>query len=448
MPINSQHPLYDTHDALVCNDAYEGNVKDYVATLTRQTPAEYNAYVGRGVYFNATKPTTEGLIGVLCRKPYTTDIKVMPDFEELTADQFVTQLARKVILGGRAGILVDWDEQEQNTKFVSYSHEQIVNWRKESDVLILVVLMEQVILVDSDDKYQHKITTQYRELYLENGVYAVNVWRKKDLKVKDSPYVIVETYTPSVRGSTLNYIPFTFCNPFDVSTDVHKPVILPIAQLNISHFKTTVDLEHAVHFVALPTPWIAGDIKSSAGTETPTEMSIGVSTVWLLEQGATVGYLEFTGAGISSLEHRLNVKENQMIQIGSRLITEKKGIESVEALRMRSASDTASLVSIVGAMENCIINALTTHVMWTGQPEEFQFELNRDFVSQKLEPQEVEALMKLYMAGIISQETMLENLFTGEIAPEVQVEMERLAEQAEPVNNPTVAPINNNTNVV
>ena len=41
--------------------------------------------------------------------------------------------------------------------------------------------------------------------------------------------------------------------------------------------------------------------------------------------------------------------------------------------------------------------------------------VNSDFLSQRLEPQEIQALLQLYTSGSITQETLLKQLHEGEV---------------------------------
>jgi hypothetical protein len=56
--------------------------------------------------------------------------------------------------------------------------------------------------------------------------------------------------------------------------------------------------------------------------------------------------------------------------------------------------------------------------------------VNRDFLGQRLEPQEIQSLLQLYTAGTITQETLLNQLSAGEVlGDEFDVEEEIEATQ-------------------
>ena len=423
MPINTPHPEFNDKKSQVTVDAYEGDVMDYIPQLTKQTQTEYEAYRQRGVFFNVTRKTTEAMVGAILRKPAIHDVVEEEVSENITMEELTGQILRDVLLQGRSGILTDWNEERQSPMLIKYCRSNIINWR---DDMSLIVLEESLYEENPDDAYELVAITQYRELFLDDaGNYSVRIWRKtKTVNGRDQMSIIEES-TPSRRGEPLKFIPFTFVTPFDTTINSYEPVLLNLAQLNLSHFKTTVDIEHGCHFTALPQPYIAGDFSDDMGTE----VAIGSDSVWQLESDAKVGYLEFSGAGLSQLESRLVHKEEQMSTIGVTMLTHK-GVESAEALSIKSGSQTATLNNVVTAVESGLRQALTFFNYWNGKEQEAQFQLNRDYFGKVLSAVDMKGLMELYLSGGISQETFLENLYEGEITPTVAEELVRLQESA------------------
>ena len=63
--------------------------------------------------------------------------------------------------------------------------------------------------------------------------------------------------------------------------------------------------------------------------------------------------------------------------------------------------------------------------MYLNEPNAGSSFVNRDFVSARLEPQEIQSLLQLYTAGTISQKTLLDQLSSGEVlADDFDVEEE------------------------
>ena len=62
-----------------------------------------------------------------------------------------------------------------------------------------------------------------------------------------------------------------------------------------------------------------------------------------------------------------------------------------------------------------IDNCLRFHSEYLNEPNAGSSFVNRDFVSARLAPQEITSLLTLFTAGTISQETLLNQLSTGEV---------------------------------
>ena len=422
MPIASTHPKWKeaATKASLTEDAFEGDVKDYVPKLERQSPKSYEAYVNRAAYYNVTERTAIALIGALMRKPYTLE-NVVNDEPETDNDnfaEFIQNSYLELMLSGRQGILVDFDEAKQSPKLVSYCAEDIINWSSK-----FIVIQESSYIENPEDPYEPKAETVWRELRLdEEGLYEVRLWKASG----KNKYVITETIQPTIRGVRLNYIPFYWVTPYDNTTEVYNPPLYNLAVLNIQHFKVATDYSQGLHMLALPTPWIAGDIYTADGT-VPKEIAIGTDNFLHLNQESKIGFLEFSGSGLSAIANQLTSLEEQMFNMGSRLLMPKKGIESAEALQIRAGSESAALETMTNSLENGLQQALNTYNLWAGSTQAPVIQLNRDFTASKIDPATMSSLIDAYTSKVITLDTLLTQLFQGEIVSDPIAEKEALS---------------------
>lgn len=426
MPINSQHPDYDRTKSDVCKDAYSGNVQNYIPRLTGQSNSEYARYVERAAYLNVVKRTAGALTGVMLRKPYTTNVETEDIMVggNINFDEFLSETITTLLISGRLGLLVDYDDNEQLPYITTYENSNITNWR-DNDYGQFVIINEDYYRPDPKDPYEVELVQCYRELVMLDGVYTVRVWEQDRKEWK-----VTEEYEPQARGQKLEDIPFVFVNTKCTTSEVTDPILFNMSQINIGHFRTNVDVEHAAHFTALPQPYLSGDLQ-----ESQSNLPIGTYEVWQLTEGSTVGYLEFSGKGITSLQEIMAHKEEQMVDIGSRLLSGKKGVESVEALRIRQGSEVTTLVQLANVLDSAMIQILECYYKWMGQEVEVEFEMNKDFVPSKIPPEELRALLEAVVAGKISNETFLDNLREGEIVDDVDEEVARLSGQSTEVED-------------
>jgi len=460
MPVTSQHPEYQQHQAhwQQCRDAADGEdavkarAEQYLPRLTEQTDDEYNAYRKRASWYGATGRTVQGLAGAVFRKPpvVTVPPALEPHLKDITMngvdlDGFAKTAITEVLKVGRYGILVDMgkDQQElQRPYWVGYRAEQIINWATRQlqgdTILTMVVLEEEHREDDPRDAFQQKTELQYRVLWLRGGQYEVEIYRKAPQPVEGEEWVLAETIVPTIRNKPLPFIPFVFVNPTQLTTCVEKPPLLDLVVVNLSHYRNAADHEHGIHHTALPTPWVAG-------FPTDTVLKIGPSIAWVAsDPNAKAGMLEFTGDGLGTIERALDRKERHMAILGARMLEEhKKAVEAAETLRIRGAGEHSVLASLAGTTEAAVRMCLQWHAQWnTLDGTSITADFNKDFYDVRMDPVELGELMKAWQGGAISHETLYWNMQRGELTrPGVTFEDEQeLIDEEEPATIPLGGP--------
>jgi hypothetical protein len=302
--------------------------------------------------------------------------------------------------------------------------EDLVNWRTEhrgSDPskLVQVVLREEGT-ERTPDGFGHRPTVRYRELALNNDVYQVRLWTASDSalvrSVTATPFMAGEWVTPTRRGRPMDFIPVVIASPQGLSVDVAEPPMEDLALLALAHRANSADLEHGLHFTALPTPWVAGLADPSA------KVRIGSSVCWVLEKDGKAGMLEFGGQGLAAIRDAMVAKERAMSIAGSRLLLEpasSANAETATSSKLRYASEVASLRSIADACAQVLTATLRTHVWWeTGLsddalPRDVSVQVSRDFFSPAASAEEVKTLLVMLQSDAISYATFYERLRQG-----------------------------------
>lgn len=384
-------------DVLGGSDAVKAKRTTYLPMLGGQRSDEYAAYIARALFFGATERTHAALTGLVFRKDAAVNLPagatnaVASHLQDITLDglpanDFAAGVLREVIGVGRAGVLVDMasedtPEAERRPYWVLYEAEQIINWRVVrvgSDyVTSLVVLKETVAASVAADPFQSESKDRYRVLALEEVdgqvVYTVTV----HVKGRDGVLLAGDRIVPKRRGVPLDFIPFVPVNPSSVRFDLEAPPLLPMADVNLSHYRTSADLEHGRHFAGLPTAWAIG-LKGEG------DVPLGPNVVLKLEgANAAVGMLEFKGEGLKTLERALSEKQQMMDVLGGRLTDRAKAkAETAESVKSRNAAADATLRTIANTCSLALTMALRWHVWWAGfdVPDAgVSIELNREF---------------------------------------------------------------------
>lgn len=460
MTVNAKHPEYSKNLTKwqLMRDALAGEVakEKYVPKLSDQEAEEYSAYVGRAEFYNATSRTQVALTGLLFAKPPKVELpealKAIAgnvSLDDDTLEALAKNIANECLSVGRCGVLVDLPSVEKadyskleaerlNLRAYAtlYKAENIINWKTAkingSNVTSLVVLAE-TYAEPTQDEFVDNIKTRYRVLDLHEGYYRQRVFSE----TKAGNFEVVSEIYPSANGQKLAYLPFTFFNVNDLKTSVEKPPLLDLAKVNISHFRSEVDLEHGTHFTALPTPYVTG-----YQGETEGKLKIGSTAVWAINSpDAKVGFLEFSGAGLSTLENRIAVKEKRMSILGARLLLdEKKTAEATETLQMRKSGENAVLTNVASTISEGIASFLKDVAFFENiASENLIYEINTDYNLTMIEPQLLAQIIAGIQSGDIPNEVLYDALLKGELMPKTiqsyedyQAKLEQAAPQVTP----------------
>lgn len=378
----------------------------YLPKLKGQTDEEYAAYKSRALFMNITARIVNTNIGMMTRRSPTISFpERMRSYFEDTLDniafiELYRFLVRELLTIGHVGVYLDIVDNKPTP--VRVKSDDLVNWTFKDGILNNVVIR---IESSSDNDLLHtKIVTHYH-LYLDiDGVFKVDEYEDEEL---------LGTTIPTIKGQTLKFIPIIVGTPFSIDIEPIRSPIQDIAEINLSHYRTSADLEHGRHFTALPTPVITGgkpDAKITIGS---------TKAIVIPEPKAKAFYMEFLGQGLQSLENALKEKQAQMAQFSARLMdTSTRGSEAEGTVRLRHAADAATLYDITVAAESILNNVYKMIATWLGlDVNEVKISLNKDFLETKLSPAELRELVKAFIDGGIDEKILYYNLQRGEITP-------------------------------
>lgn len=397
-----------------CRDCFDGQaaVKSkgvtYLPRLSGQKTEDYEAYKFRALFYSITSKTVSSLVGMVTAK--TPELKYPSEMGYIFADQngvqfyeLLTKTLNENILMSRIGLLVDRSPGKK-ANISTYEAESIKDWAFDDSGNLVWVWLEETITEKAELRQMRTSTVQYRELLLKDGVYVQNLYDSSGTFVKEIP--ILNT------GKPMKFIPFYVINSFGVDFKVVKPNMLDVADINISHYRTSADLENGRHYAGIPTPVVTG-------AESTQELKLGGSTAWVIpNKDAKAFYMEFKGEGLSSLEHALKEKESQLVSMSARMSSSGNGSEAAETVRLRYMSETASLSSIARAVEAGLNIAYKAVAFMEGFDEKsISIKLDKEFLSSRMSPTEVLKLTDAYLKGGMSVETYVFNMRRGDQIP-------------------------------
>lgn len=462
----------------------------YLPMLVEQDPDDYERYKERGVFFGVTSRTREALMGFVFRKPAKIEVprvtsgKEEEKTEKITNpildlfmsdatmtsrsfEDFMQDTTKEVLGKGRQGTLIDWNDEEGRPYALNYDPADIINWqtrRINGRVLLSRVVLHELdrTFIDIGDKgkapdpYAETYFDQWRELKLsEDGrggtFYEVLVWRRKKGKATTGgkvpglkgtgpaataagiDFICVSQQQPLRRGDTLTEIPFVFHGPNGPVPDVQKPPLEDLAELNLSMYRTSVDLENSLHICGIPTPWAAGF------TDKKEDLVLGSSYAWVTsEPTAQCGFLNLGAEGLKELRESITQKEKWCAALGARMLDQQHNSDSgnqeaFATVQLRQSGETAALMKIVVSQSQSLTLVLAWAYWWSSTEKTIEdainkafVALNQDFLGSKLDSQTITSLMQAFIQGGISFETLFWNLQQGEvIPPTIEVEQEK-----------------------
>jgi hypothetical protein len=465
MPVNSRHAQYALRQGQWkrCRDCVGGTDRikapdvqqTYLPKLGGQDLPSYGAYLLRALFYPATERTVQGLTGLMLRKPAVLEVPlaVERDLLDLTRsgtswEALQLDVIDEILTVGSVGVLIDVAQDGDVRPYWSlYRAEQIVSWRigpvrwfdgTTRFQYTRVVLEEDTPVPDPADPFTEKTETRYRVLELVEGRYTITLWRPVRLgepaAASGSPFIAEEPIIPQRKGQALAAIPFVRIGARHVRAWPDKPPILDLVDVNLSHYRSSADLEHGRHWTGLPTPWVTG---VPSGT---TELRIGSEMAWtFIDPAARVGMLEFTGTGLGALEKALEQKERQMAVLGARLLEGKPlADETAESVRLRHAGDVATLSTIACSLDEGLTLAFRWHAWWGGDDDAWAHDdavvvaVNKDFFGTPMESTMAQTALTMWQAGGFSWKTFFWLLQRGEwMRPGVTEEEERALIDAE-----------------
>ena len=464
-PVETLHPEYTEHfdywslvrAALAGSRKIKEELPDvntaavatvYLPRLENQTVTQYRTMQLRALWVNFTMRALVAWTGLLFRKPIRltagvererleTDI----DMQGRSLQQYAEYVGSEVMSVGRGGTLIGFDEEEQRPYAAYYAAENITNWRvgrvngKQS--LTLLVLAE--FLEDPGaNEFEHESRRGWRVFErLPSGVVTVTSYEE----VEAGKIIVTNVSVPERRGIPLVDIPFVFHGASSSDSCVGTIPLEGIAAINVSHYRTSADLEHGRHVCGIPTPCLAGFTEGNAA-----EVTLGPNSAFVSEDpNAKAFYLEYSGQGLSELVKAIEEKERQAAALGARPITpEVGGAEAQATVEMRATAESASLIDVAQQLEVQFTQVVRWFEWWTATTAEPSptmgdaltegssgVEFVKDFVVSKLQAPEIQALTGALIANKISFQTYFHNLQAGEIyADDWTLEQEREATEA------------------
>lgn len=415
--------------AIAGGDAVRAMGSEIVPAISGMSRGEFDGYLRRASYMNASQRTLDALVGLVMQKPAQTDIP--PALEELTdhidgrggrLEDFARHALAEVLSVGGGLALVDHPERPDGV--ITAAQERalglrpLVSWYPLESVLEyrtgIVNGYEEITWLKLVEEYDEEVDEWTVDLKQQIRVYCMcegRVWARVFRQAADGQWhLFSESWPVAHSGQPIAYIPGVFFGP--IKNAPGKSPLLDLIDMNLAHFRNSADHEHVLHFSGLPTPYVAG-VEASAF---PEGLKIGSSAAHVFEDAnARIMFAEISGDS-SALAAEMAAKEVRMAALGARILApEGRQAESGEALAIRRGGEHSALAKVADSVSRSMVLVLETLAEWEGIEGDISYSLNVDYLPQPVGAQELMALMQAWQGGAISSPELFDILRKGGI---------------------------------
>lgn len=380
-----------------------------------ENQARYEQYIERAVYYNATRKTLNGMVGMAFRKDPTLEVPAPLQYIADDIDgagvsiyQASQRSVREVLKKGRQGILVDYPQTSGQVSqadlaagfirptITQYDAETIVNWRCERigsrHMLTLVVLAEEYPIYSEFDM---DCEDRRRVLRLIDGVYTVEVWRHGKTE-----WEAVESYVPTDgAGNTWDFIPFAFMGSENNDERVDDSPLYDLAVLNIAHYRNSADYEENAYMVGQSQVTMTGIDEQWVKLLQENNIYSGSRQVLAGPVGSSIGMIQPGSNGI--LSEAMNKKEAQMVALGAMLIEQGSAVKTATQSEGEQAQQHSVLSLVCANVSEAYTLALQWMMRFLNITGEAEYRINQEFVALKLDAPMISALVQAWQSGTV-----------------------------------------------
>ena len=431
MAIDAQHPEYsaniekwNTIDDVMSDD--EDKLNKYLRTLNPSDTSTENKYRNdqykeSATWFGITSQTVSANVGTIFRRCPSVNLPTELEYMLKNANgegQAINQLAQKdaevLLTKGRSGLFVTFPEtggevskSDMNSgKYVAtINHipaENIINWRTTTigskTMLSLVVIMtnEEVI---AEDGYTTKFEPKILELMLLDGVFQMRNWKKEKGKDGKDVWIPEESVIPKdSTGKPWELIPFIFNGSETNDPAVDRIPVMPLAMMNLKHYRNSADNEESVYFGVQNQPYIDADVSASLIEDMKNDGPVyyGNRRIMPFKMGVA------SSPENTQVSAEMDRKEQKMIALGARLAENNTAAKTAAQTNGEREGKTSILSMIASNVSESYTQALKWACVYMGcDDKDVKYEINQDFIEIGMDAQLIQAIMSGFQMGNI-----------------------------------------------
>lgn len=383
MDATTQHPDYivrvpeweRVRDCMKGEQAIKNAAEKYLprpAGMSGEYADAYNDYIERAHFPLVTAYALQGVLGIIITKlpefNFPKELEYLID--NATRDgrdlrQLFLDVIIEIMQTGRVPLVVDLDDADPD-KFtiVQYKAEDLINWRSgtlNDERAIQVAVIKQQRYKNPDDIFSHETEDYYRVMRLIGEKYTVVTYDSSSREVEE------ETVVPEYFGNNLDKLPIVIAGSISNAPEVQPIPLIPVANCAIQIYRKQADLANSEFLSCNPTLCISGAEVDAAGDVKNVPNVVGSSVLFALpDSQARVYYTTTDTAALNHVAKHIDTLYEEAIRHGVAILDARKGVEAAEALRIRQATQSASVYSIYLSALSAIRRCLEMMCEWGG----------------------------------------------------------------------------------
>jgi len=440
---NMQAILRQNRDIRGGKAAMFANRETYFRRLSGQSDDDYDTMIDMAQVYTLYPKVVDGFTGTIFRKPII--LTGADSFDQKNVDllgntlqEYCQQITQFVFEDGFCATMLDWSNVLNRSFYKLVKPEQFVSFLTDNSKgypeLSRFIFKEMVEEQSIDDEFstadvQYHTVIDFTTISNDQGESKRVVRLRRYLTLHDDGdenEELVSTSLPTKNGDFLTKLPLIIHSIKPNNFTVEKSPLQDISDLNIAVDQRVIDLVYLLHWTALPTPWATGVDPSDENAPS----SIGPTQAWLIaNDAAKVGMMEFSGKSYEAHINYISKLENTMATIGAQILSPQAvSRETASSVIIRTSAQTSLIATIVDNLSSQMKELIQMKMDWDNDTysEDMTFTLNRDFIIVELPANEQIALVKSWLDGAISFDTMFTKMKEGEIITSTRTMEEEL----------------------
>ena len=438
--LSEKHPQYSIQDEnwILMRDAYRGQrqvkskrtlylpatsgqIADGMDNANQPGYKAYDAYLKRSRFPNFVREAVQTAVGMMHSQP--PKITLPSEMEGITSSkgEELPQLLRRIneeqLITGRVGLLADLPTSGGTLPYLAtYSAERLINW-DDGTVEGLVPQVLNFVVLDESEYERSRLSFSWEI----NEKYRVLVIGKVEDNEAAAPYRVgvfdsdkvsfdgTALKTPSLRGRTLDKIPFVIINSCDLVSDTDEPPLMDLGELCMTIYRGEADYRQNLFMQGQDTLVVVGGVQDE-----DEEIRTGAGARIDVPIGGDAKYIGVESDGLSEQREALKEDRTRAGSMGAQsLDTTSRERESGTSLNIRIAARTADLNQIALTGAAGLEKILKVCAEWVGaNPDEVSVEPNLEFGDNTLTGQSmVEQQTARNLGYPISARSLHQNAF-------------------------------------